>query len=162
MVRLSKRLPEFFCIVTFATFVAIMLILENSQYSYSHYVNNLSYDKIRDLVTLVVTTNGFMIAFTGVISSTVLRHVLEKEEKPSYICINTGDKTAHARIQYKEMRSQIIKFVLFILVTLTFSIGFSLGVIITQYSFYIVWSIIFFFIGLVEVIGMIAYSLYSD
>ena len=160
MARLSKRLPEFFFIVTFITFVAIMLILENSPYSYSHYVNNLTYDKIRDLVTLVVTTNGFMIAFTGVISSTVLRHVLEKEEEPSYISITTGDKAAHARIQYKEMRSQIIKFVLFILVTLTISIGFSLGVIITQYFFYLILSIIFFFTGLIEVIGMIAYSLF--
>jgi hypothetical protein len=155
--KLSRRLPEFLLIVTIIAFVVIMLILENSQYSYSRYVNNLTYDKIKDLITLIVSTNGFMIAFTGIIASTLLRYILEKEEKllPLYSGM-VGDKAVNV---YKEKRSQVIKFVFFILITLIFSIAFSLGVILTQNFFYLIISIIFFFIGLIEIIGMITYSL---
>jgi len=160
---LSGRLPEFLLVISIIVFIAILLILENSGYSYSNYLKNLDYNKIKDLVNLIVTTDGFIIAFTGVIASTVLRNVLEKEEKGTIeIAIESGEKRAEMSFNYyRKRKQQIIKFVLFILFPLIFSIGFSLGVIITQCFFYTTFSIIFLLIGLVELVGMIYYSLSS-
>ena len=160
MIRLSKRLPEFWFLVIFFSFIAIFSILEKSEYSYSNYLAKLEYSQIKDLVSLIVTTDGFIIAFTGVIASMILKQVFEEEKKrPPSLYGFVDEKRFEFEPNYGKRRHEIIKFVWFILVTLMISIGFSLGVIITQCFPYEIWSIVFLFIGLVELIGMITYSL---
>jgi len=153
---ISERLPEFLLAFSIIAFVIITLILENSQYSYGNYLKNLDYNQIKDLINLTVTTNGFLIAFTGVIASVILKVSYEKEER------REGESPFFGMLlseYYKKIRQKIIKFVLVVLVVLTISIGFSFGVIITQFFFYSVLSILCLFIGLIELIGMIVYSL---
>ena len=162
--RISKRLPEFILSVSLISFITVFEILEYSPYSYSDYLQKLNYaPQIRDLVNLIVTTDGFIIAFTGVIATIILRHMLEKQEREiegsAAIVGKDGIRDIILQSPYEEIRNNIIKFIWFILLMLFLSIGFSLGVIITQSFNYVKYSMIFLFVGAVELIGMISYSL---
>jgi len=134
--------------------------MENSPYPYSNYLSKLEYNQIKDLVTLIVTTDGFIIAFTGVIASMIFKQVLEEEKKrPPSLYGFVDEKRFEFEPNYGKRRHEIIKFVLFILMTLVSSIWFSLSVIITQYFHFLIGSVIGLFIGLIELVGLIYYSL---
>lgn len=141
-----------FCFVLFSLSVPL----------YTEYLEALDYNRAKDLVESIVKTDGFIIAFTGVIATLIVKHILEKEkeEKASGYAVIAGENRAESEFNcYKKKRRDIINFIAFILLILTFSIILSLSVIITQRFFFVIWSMLLLFIGIIELITMIYYSL---
>jgi len=129
---------------------------------YTEYLEALDYNHAKDLVELIVRTDGFIIAFTAVIATLIVKHILEEEkemEKTSAINVAVGEKSISLQLDYKKKRRDIINFIAFILLILTFSIILSLSVIITQRFFFVIWSMLSLSIGIIELITMIYYSL---
>jgi magnesium-transporting ATPase (P-type) len=151
---IRKWLPEFLLIISLVVFIVAALVLESSPYSYKHFLDKLQYAQISDLVNLIVTTDGFVIAFTGVIATIMITHLLEKEGK-MYV--------PETKTTYKKMRSQTVNFLLLTLIPLIVSIYCGFGVIITQdYYPYSLFSIISLLIGLEELVGLISFTLIAD
>ena len=152
----------------FGIFIIVFIALETLGligliHPYTYYLNNLEYTEIRDLVDLLVTTDASILAFTGVISAFILKHIieLEREAKDIGYALMVGKNKAEAISNvYSKKRETILTFITVILISFILSILFGFGAIITQvFAFTILASLIFLFIGLIELVSLLAYSL---
>lgn len=116
------------------------------------YLKNLDYSKIRDLVQFIVMADTSMLAFTGVISSMILKHVLDEEKELK------GVYSPPTKNDFKKKR--IISFIGLALMALFFSILFGFYVIITQeFVLQVILSLVFLCTAFIQISLMIYYSL---
>ena len=102
-------------------FCSVIFFLTSSLI-YIEYLKALDYSRTRDIVELVVETDGIILAFSGVIASIILKKFMEESEE------------AKARLvdEYRKKRRRIINFIGAIVLILISSIFFGLGALITQ------------------------------
>jgi hypothetical protein len=156
-------------IIVFFAFIITYLVLEILTslnillFSYKNVLENLDYSKAKDIVTLIVTSDASLIAFTGVIATMILKHVLQTEKEGRSVSPPPKigkDETITISIDPKYRRREIIKFIEVILLTLTASIGFGLGALMTgDFVFSMLLSFTFLLMSIIEVAVMLVFAL---
>lgn len=130
-----------FCLILFSPFTSL----------YIPRLVVLDYSVIKNLVDIIVETDGVIIGFSGIIVGLVLRDVLEKSHKAD----------AKFSAAYNEKKRKIITFITYIVIILISSMFFGfaaiMGGILT-----VVFSIILLFTAIIELLAMLAYSIVYD
>ncbi len=154
--------PIWLLIISIAVFLGsyIIAFLVSPSFSIFYYLGNLSYERAKDIVDIIVTTNVGLIAFTGVISTLLLKIILreEKAEKKRHATYANPDPKPVFYFETKKRR--IVSFIIMIPLLQISSIFFSIGGILTEtYILNLFISLICMFSGLIEFAAMLIYSL---
>jgi len=122
------------------TFFLCLFIFSLCSLLYIPFIETLDYSRVKDIVDLIVQTDGVVIAFSGVIAGLILKELLKESQ------------IAKAKLsdEYKRKRNKIIYFVATTFIILIFSIYFGIAVIMTRFVYFILLSIIFLFTGIIE------------
>jgi hypothetical protein len=163
--RIRKGMKRVFFSAPLLAILFLVIFFGVSLVTYASHLATLDYNRTKDLVGLIVTTDASLIAFSGVTVSMILKYELEAEKEEEEKRGISGkspikDQLTTSGIDYSKKRSKTIEFVGFVLAMLIGSIysGF-IAIIMQEFTSTILLSISLLFTGIAELLFMISYSL---